>query len=58
MANEQEKEKKIFYNLSDNFDLSDLTLASLDDVKEHILNDIATFNLMSGRTLFILSGRY
>lgn len=33
-------EKEIFYNLSDNADLSNLTLANLDDVKEYILNDI------------------
>jgi len=33
-------EKEIFYSLSDNADLGGLILANLDEVKNHILNDI------------------
>lgn len=37
-------EKEIFYNLSDNADLSNLTLVNLDSVKEYILNDIGNIH--------------
>lgn len=37
-------EKEIFYNLSNNADLSNLTLANLDAVKEYILNDIGNMH--------------